>query len=230
MKRTTSVFVLVAALLAMTVAVEAVKHKQERGVVSPNPTVSSQPRSATPTATPPLPSPSVTPSVTPPPGKIAQSGSAISLVIKLLPESVEEDGGFAPVDELRYLFATYLNVQVSSIVVTRFSIREASVLICDGQGDADKMIEDINDDGDFFVGTILEGARVLGVVYGVQCAVGPQVLPPGQVDYTVPDASPQEPLSPVRFVELTSASSLPFDVPATLALLVAVTLVFSLLF
>ena len=133
-------------------------------------------------------------------------------------------------DELRYLFATYLNVKVSSIVVTRFTIREASVLICDGQGDVDNMIDDINNDGDFFVGTILEGAKVQGVVYGVQCAVGAQVLPPGEVDYTVPDPSPQQALSPVHFIELTSASSLPFDVPATLALLVAITLVFSLLF
>ncbi len=131
-------------------------------------------------------------------------------------------------DELRYMMSAYLDIPLESVIVTRFSLREATVIVCEGQGKVDDMIDDINHDGTFFTGSVLEGARVVGVLYGVKCAVGAQVLPPGQVDYSVSDPSPDPLPSSVHFIPFTSGSTNSVDVSAALLLLAATFLLFAL--
>eukprot|EP01095_Lingulamoeba_sp_RSL-Kostka_P012581 TRINITY_DN49_c5_g1_i2.p1 TRINITY_DN49_c5_g1~~TRINITY_DN49_c5_g1_i2.p1 ORF type:complete len:518 (+),score=180.46 TRINITY_DN49_c5_g1_i2:105-1658(+) len=152
------------------------------------PTALLQTTSPTPSQTIPTILPTLSSSVTPPPAPKVPFGDAGILIIQLDP--LAGDKSIIPQEELNLVIASFLAINIDSIIVLHISLREASVMICDNDRDIPDLITAINSDPQdpFFAGTILDGATVIHTVLDVPCEVGQNVLPPsisisvGQID------------------------------------------------
>lgn len=74
-----------------------------------------------------------------------------------------------PARRLQLLISSFMEIDTDAVIVLRISLREGSVVICDG--DINNFIETVNTDNDVFEGTLLEGATIPtdSVIFDVPC-------------------------------------------------------------
>lgn len=74
-----------------------------------------------------------------------------------------------PARRLQLLISSFMEIDTNAVIVLRISLREGSVVICDG--DVNNFIETVNTDNSVFEGTLLEGATIPtnSVIFNVPC-------------------------------------------------------------
>ena len=78
--------------------------------------------------------------------------------------------------------AELLDVPISDVIVVRYTATTSTVVLC--AGDVAGLVQDVENQSSNIVGTLLEGAQVMLVIYGVPCEGGPAPLPPPPVAET----------------------------------------------